>query len=79
AAPGSPARAVLACWGRAVYRCDKRHIFSAALKFAEKLSFVSGYRFSDAARRLKSDAPLGAEQRKSSFSANCLAAGGQQV
>jgi hypothetical protein len=33
----------------------------AALEFAEKLSFVSGYRFSDTATRLKSTAPLGAE------------------
>jgi hypothetical protein len=38
-----------------------------ALQSAEKLSFVSGYRFSDTASRLKSDAPLGAEERKSSF------------
>ncbi|MGA9413722.1 MAG: hypothetical protein WBV60_03470, partial [Terriglobales bacterium] len=38
--------------------------------FAEKLSFVSGYRFSDTASRLKSDAPLGAGRRKSGSSAN---------
>ena len=46
----------------------------AAKQSAEKLGFVSGYRFSDTASRLKSDAPLGAEPRKSSFSASCKAA-----
>ena len=32
-------------------------------------SFVSGYRFSDTVSHLKSDAPLGAEAAKSTFSA----------
>jgi RNA polymerase sigma-70 factor (ECF subfamily) len=35
--------------------------------------FVSGYRFSDTASRLKSDAPLGAGHWNSTFSANCEA------
>ncbi|MGB7926726.1 MAG: hypothetical protein WCF61_01145, partial [Terriglobales bacterium] len=46
----------------------------AASQIAEKLGFVSGYRFSDTASRLKSDAPLGAGHRNSTFSANSLAA-----
>jgi hypothetical protein len=37
---------------------------NAALQFAEKLSFVSGHRFSDAVSGLNSDAPLGAGRRK---------------
>ena len=60
--------------GAAVYRCDNRRILIAALQIAEKLSFVSGYRFSDTASRLKSDAPSGAGHRNSTFSANSLAA-----
>jgi len=55
-------------------------IFSQpASQNAEKLgfvssSFVSGYRFSDTASLSKSDAPLGAERAKKTFSANCSAA-----
>jgi hypothetical protein len=37
------------------------------------LGFVSGYRFSDTVSSSKSDAPLGAGHRISSFSASCLA------
>jgi hypothetical protein len=36
---------------------------SAAKQFAEKRRFVSGYRLSDTASRLKSNASLGAERR----------------
>jgi hypothetical protein len=43
------------------------------LQFAEKLGFVSGYRFSDTASAAKSIAPLGAGWRIPTFSANCLA------
>ena len=40
-----------------------------ALQFAEKLGFVSGHRFSDAASRVPSIAPLGAEVSIWTFSA----------
>jgi hypothetical protein len=50
-------------------------LFSApALQFAERLVFVSGYRFSDTESASQSAAPLGAAPRISTFSANCLAA-----
>jgi len=45
-----------------------------ASHLAEKLGFVSGYRFSDTASRSKSIAPLGAGSRISTFSAKCSAA-----
>jgi hypothetical protein len=48
--------------GAAVHRCDSSIILTTALQFAEKLSFVSGHRFSDAVNALNSDAPLGAGQ-----------------
>src|SRR5271157_6024430 len=44
-----------------------------ASQFAEKPSFVSGYRFSDTARPSESDAPLGAGCRIPTLSANCSA------
>ncbi len=59
--------------GAAVYRCDNRPLLNAASQFAEKLGFVSGYRFSDTASRSKSIAPLGAGARIPTFSANCSA------
>jgi hypothetical protein len=43
--------------------------FEYALRAAEKLRFVSGYRFSDTANPSKSSAPLGAERRILSFPA----------
>jgi len=46
---------------------------SPALQFAEKLGFVSGYRFSDTASAWNSMAPLGAGHAKVAFSATCLA------
>jgi hypothetical protein len=46
-------------------------LFSTTLlQSAEKLSFVSEYRFSDTASRLKADAPLGAGRRNSIFFSN---------
>jgi len=47
--------------------CRKHRIFIAALQFAEKLGFVSGHRFSDAASPAKSDAPSGAGCRNLTF------------
>jgi hypothetical protein len=54
-------------------------VTSAAKQFAEKLGFVSGYRFSDTASPSKSIAPLGADRRISSFPANCKAADENKV
>jgi hypothetical protein len=34
--------------GAAVHRCDNCNFLNTALQFAEKLSFMSGHRFSDA-------------------------------
>jgi hypothetical protein len=44
-----------------------------ASQAAEKLRFVSGYRFSDTVISSKSEAPLGAGRRTATFSAACLA------
>jgi len=49
---------------------DNKNAETAPEQSAEKPGFVSGYRFSDTANRLKSDAPLGADPRKPSLSAN---------
>jgi hypothetical protein len=42
--------------------------------FAEKLSFVSGHRFSDTVSASEPKAPLGAVRQSTSFSAFCSAA-----
>jgi hypothetical protein len=69
---------------RSRFRWDNCIVPAAALQTAEKLdlcisSFVSGYRFSNTVSPAKSDAPLGAGRRNSTFSANCLAAAGNSV
>jgi hypothetical protein len=50
--------------------------YTSGFSLRKNSGFVSGHRFSDAVNASKSDVPLGARHRKSSFSANCLAAGG---
>jgi hypothetical protein len=60
--------------GHGFQPCRNCHKINRGCTVCEKLSFVSGHRFSDAVSALNSDAPLGAERRKLRFSANCLAA-----
>jgi hypothetical protein len=49
------------------------HSLLKTLVSYQSTGFVSGHRFSDAASRLKSVAPLEAARRNSTFSANCSA------
>src|SRR5208283_2182777 len=60
--------------GAAVYRRDDRQYFRYRLYSSLKnWRFVSEYRFSDTVSPSRSDAPLGAGHRISSFSENCEA------